>query len=95
MCKAIADVELSETYCPADQERAVWFLARRLYWKMEQLDPTLEGDSKWESLSDRDKRLYRLCVDDLLGFESVVLAAMKSGSHADHDKVGGRTEPTE
>lgn len=39
-------------------------LARRLFWKMELLDPTDSGD--WGSLTDYEKDFYRLCVADLL-----------------------------
>ena len=47
---------------------AIEFLASRLYWKENQLDPDLDDEPGWDDLRERDRDFYRTCVIDLLGF---------------------------
>lgn len=44
-------------------------LARRLYENMERLSPGLSDFVPWDDLRDRDRRLYRLCIEDLLAYD--------------------------
>ena len=39
-------------------------LARVLHWKMEHLEPTDRPD--WVTLTEREKDLYRLCIEAIL-----------------------------
>jgi hypothetical protein len=39
-------------------------LAKRLHFKMEMLDPTL--DDKWDELSDLKKEFYRQCCKEII-----------------------------
>ena len=58
---------------PARQprEEAVWRLAERLHWKMEHLDPTVNGGD-WDCLSEHKQDFYRLCIEDLLTDEELI-----------------------
>lgn len=56
------------------KEAAVWRLARRLHWKMEQLDPT--ESSEWEALSERERDFYRHCIDAVLAERALVHAVI-------------------
>jgi len=55
------------------KEDSIAFLAERLYWNMERLDPS--DNTPWTALSDDDKRFYRLLVEDLVLFKPWVAAA--------------------
>lgn len=46
------------------REEALEFLARRLHWKMEHLDPT-NDPPEWELLSERQREFYRACTVSL------------------------------
>lgn len=50
-------------------------LAIRLHDRMEHLDPTLNG-SKWGDLSDHEREFYRLCIEDLLMDEELILKGL-------------------
>ncbi len=51
-------------------EGAIEYLARRLHWKMEHLDPSEDAD--WGGLSERQKEFYRLCVREVIRDGSMV-----------------------
>jgi hypothetical protein len=59
---------------------ALTFLAARLHWRMEQLDPGLEDEPSWGSLTDRERAFYLSCVMDLLAFPYHVRLAMTGGT---------------
>lgn len=71
--KDIANVGFPEIeVTPKTADGAVEFLAARLYWKMNQLDPVIETIPNWKNLRERDKRFYRSCIADLLAFKDIV-----------------------
>lgn len=47
------------------REEALEFLARRLHWKMEHLDPT-NDPPEWELLSEHQREFYRACTNAIL-----------------------------
>lgn len=53
----------------SDAEAALKFLAKRLYWNMQRLDPDIEAP-EWDGLTDRERRFYLLLVQDLAQFEA-------------------------
>ena len=53
-------------------EAAIERLAVRLHDRMEHLDPTLNA-SAWNNLSDHEKEFYRLCIEDLLMDNQLIL----------------------
>jgi hypothetical protein len=53
------------------REEAIESLARRLYFEMETLDPSEDGD--WSLLSDWQRELYRLTVSSLVEEERAVI----------------------
>jgi hypothetical protein len=57
-----AAVMVKDAPPPETQEEALEFLARRLHWKMEHLDPT-DGPEEWEQLSEHQREFYRACVN--------------------------------
>ena len=57
---------------PLTQEAALERLARRLWTKMEHLDPTIDGDDAWIGLAERRRDFYRLCVEDLFLDEEAI-----------------------
>jgi hypothetical protein len=56
---------------PAERANGIECLARRLYWKMDQLDPG-ETFVPWADLPEHDRKFYVACVTDLLGFEELI-----------------------
>jgi hypothetical protein len=59
-----------------DQEEATTKLAERLYWNMQRLDPDLAAP-EWPGLTERQRRYYRLLVQDLVCFDELIRPAQR------------------
>lgn len=53
-------------------------LARHLHWSMERLDPT--DSPNWDTMSERDRDLYRQCVKTLLCDVALIEAALEENA---------------
>jgi hypothetical protein len=69
---------------PLSQDAAIDRLAHRLREKLEHLDPSLDA-VEWESLSERQRDFYRLCIEDVLLDIEAVNAATQSAETTDRD----------
>jgi hypothetical protein len=58
------------------REDAIDFLAQRMLWKFEHIDPTGET---WDSLSDGERDMYRHVVQDLFCSPREWLDSARSG----------------
>lgn len=63
--------------------KAVEGLARYMYERLEQLDPT--DDRDWPELSERERELYRLVVRGILDRRRLLMAAL-GGPAPDDDQ---------
>jgi hypothetical protein len=54
---------------------AVTGLAKVLYEKVERLDPRCCGGSEWDKLPTFDLRLYASCIEELLDYPELLIAA--------------------
>jgi hypothetical protein len=84
----------------ADELHAVEMqLAQRLFETMERLDPSLEI-CEWNDLRDRDKEIWRLCVDTLVedggslkralsltDYDEISLGSKTTDNHAEFDGI--------
>jgi hypothetical protein len=69
---SLAEGAMAEKALTPDE--AIEKLAARCYWYMCKLDPDPE-DLDWKDLPERERRIYRFAVDDLLKFESWIEVA--------------------
>ena len=61
-----------------DELAAIERLAKRLFDKMEHLEPSDQSD--WDGLDDGDREFYRSCVKALLFEEEAILIALRYGA---------------
>jgi hypothetical protein len=57
-----------------ERQRAIEVLSEALFWKMEHLDPS--DEESWDTLADRRKEFYRLCIKAVLLERNAVLQAL-------------------
>lgn len=61
-------------------------LAKILHYEFERLDPS--DQPAWDSLSDHQRRVYLLLIEELLGHRDLVLSAIP---FPDHSEISRRT----
>lgn len=66
-----ADGDAPEAGAP-EIEKALDELAERLRWQMERLDPSDNSTLTWAQLPEDDRRLFRLCVEDLMRYRDLI-----------------------
>jgi hypothetical protein len=61
-----------------DKEAAALALGRILYEKMDHLDPS-DTERPWETLKDREREFYRLCVIEIFNHDDLCRAVFADG----------------
>ena len=56
-------------------DAAIEALSEVLFWKMEHLEPSEEGE--WSTLSERKKEFYRICIKAVLLERNAVVQALR------------------